>query len=169
MGSDAVFATVTHADGDVDQFADQRVELAGAAHDFLEGRPSPLQRGGMVGEGFPKVVDFVRPTSGSNVIEDLSYQPGTLFVFDQRLNGMSPVTELLGFKIILDAAKDETSSIPDPASNRLICDRTRYRSPSKYRTSAIVRPVQEGRSLYWYNQDTDEAMSPGEKLSNCRR
>ncbi len=38
----AVLATVADADGEVDQFADQRIEFAGPPHHFLQRLPGPL-------------------------------------------------------------------------------------------------------------------------------
>ena len=90
---DAVVTTVGHADGNVDQFTDERVQLTGAAHDLFEHCPRPLQRGRMICNGFPEVVDVVRLSSGSNVVVDFADHSAALFVFDQWLNGISPAGE----------------------------------------------------------------------------
>lgn len=44
----------------------------------------------MIGDGLPKVINVVRFPCGPDVIVDFAYQPGALFVFDERLNGVTP-------------------------------------------------------------------------------
>jgi hypothetical protein len=90
MRRDAVFAAVGRADGDVDQFADERIQFAGAAHHFFERRPGSLKSWRMIGDGFPKIIDVVSLSRDADVIVDFADQAATLFVFDQWLNGIVP-------------------------------------------------------------------------------
>ncbi|MDB5392361.1 MAG: hypothetical protein JWM11_8007 [Planctomycetaceae bacterium] len=91
--SDTVFATIADADRKIDQFTYQRVQFTGATHDLFECFPSPFQSWRMVGDGLPKVIDFIRFASGSDVIKDFSYQPCAVFIFDKWLNGRTPVAK----------------------------------------------------------------------------
>ncbi len=49
----------------------------------------------MIGDSFPEIVDFVRLPSGSDVVKNFSCQSAALFVFDKRLNGISPTAKSL--------------------------------------------------------------------------
>ena len=87
MRRNAVVAAVGHADGNINQFTDQRIQFAGPTHDFLERLPSPLECGGMIGDGLPEVIDFCRFAGCSDVVKDFSHDAAAVFVFNQRLNG----------------------------------------------------------------------------------
>src|SRR5579863_6127080 len=80
---DTIIATIGHADRQIDQFADERFHFAGATHDFFERRPGSRERRGMIGNGFPEIVDFVCLAGGSDVVKDFPHQSAALFIFDK--------------------------------------------------------------------------------------
>ena len=89
---DAIIAPVRHAHGDINQFADERVQFTRTSHDGFQCRPCSLQCRRMIGEGFPEIIDLVCLAGRPDVIKYLSYQPTALFVFDQCLNETPPST-----------------------------------------------------------------------------
>lgn len=91
MRGDAVFASVGHADRQIDQFAHERIQFTGSAHHLFQGIPGPCQRRWVIGNHLPEIIDLVRLARGTDVIIDLSHQAGALVVFDEWLNRITPV------------------------------------------------------------------------------
>jgi hypothetical protein len=56
----------------------------------------------VTGQGLPEVVDLVRLARRPDVVKDFSHIAGALFVFDETLNGSSPVAgRAFGYDSIL--------------------------------------------------------------------
>jgi hypothetical protein len=86
MGVNAVLAIIGDADGDVEELFGERIERAGI-HDGFQIFPGALQKNGVVGNGFPKIVDVVRFARGHDVVVDRFYRWAGVFVFDETESG----------------------------------------------------------------------------------
>ena len=82
VGRDAIVTLIGDADGDVDQLFRQRVKRSGG-HDLLDIVPGALERGGIVGDGLPEIIDPVGFASGHDVVVDGADFRGGIFVFDE--------------------------------------------------------------------------------------
>src|SRR6266850_1589563 len=83
---DAVVAVVGDADGDVTEFFGKRIERAGR-HDSFDAFPSALEERGVVGDGFPEIVDPVGFTGGHDVVVDGADFGACVLVFDEAEGG----------------------------------------------------------------------------------
>jgi hypothetical protein len=83
MRSNAIVTVVSNADGDVEQFLGERIEGAAGSHDLFERFPGAFQSGGVVGNGFPEIVDPVGLAGGHNVVIDGANFRSCVVVFNE--------------------------------------------------------------------------------------
>ena len=79
---DAILAIVRDADGEVQEFLGEGVESA-RSHDGFEVLPGAFEESGIVGDGFPEIVDVIGFACGHDVVVDgLDLRAG-IRVFDE--------------------------------------------------------------------------------------
>ncbi len=86
MRRDAVRALVRYADRDVEKLLGKRVERS-RGHDLLDGLPGALERRGIVGQGFPEIVDEVGLARGANIVVNRADLRRCVVVFDEGGSG----------------------------------------------------------------------------------
>src|SRR5215469_11667246 len=89
VGRNAVAALIRNADRDVDHFLGQRIERT-RSHDLLDVLPGAFQRGRVVGQSLPEIVDPVRLAGGHDVIVYLAHFGRGVLVFDETESGHRP-------------------------------------------------------------------------------
>jgi len=82
MGGDAILAIVGDADGDVEEFLGQRIESAWR-HDGLQILPGALEQCGIVGDGFPEIVDVIGLAGSHDVVVNGFDGGAGILVLDQ--------------------------------------------------------------------------------------
>src|SRR5580658_3230038 len=80
--SNTVVAIVRDADRNVEQLLGERIECSGP-HDLLDAFPGALQRGGVVRDGFPEVIDPIDLPRSHNVIVNRAYLRARVRVFNE--------------------------------------------------------------------------------------
>ena len=86
VGRDAVTAVICDADGDVEKFFREGIEGAGS-HDGFEVFPGALEKDGIMGDSFPKIIDVVGLAGGHDVVVDGFHFWVGVFVFDEAEGG----------------------------------------------------------------------------------
>jgi hypothetical protein len=83
VGGNAITAPVGRTDGEINHLFGQRVERAGR-HDLLHALPRALERGRMIGESLPEIIDPIDAAGRHDVVIDRAHLGIGLRVLDQR-------------------------------------------------------------------------------------
>src|ERR1022692_363223 len=82
MGSNAVAALISNADSHINHFLGQRIKRP-RTHDLLDIFPCTLQRGWIMRDRLPEVIDPVSLASSHDVVVNRTHLRAGIFVFDK--------------------------------------------------------------------------------------